>query len=209
MVTVDVGAGEVTATAFHPFWVLEGEDLDVRPALRHVDINEDRGQSLPGRWVNSHDLREGDVVFLRNSGPVTLRRVWVHDESTPVCNLTIRGLHTFAVGQSQLLVHNMTGTGEGAEKGKEPQNPDVNKARPKQSKPPKSQAPPQVTKSNSPVWKELKPFRGKTKTNGLSESKRRYYEWDHTHNDIEVYDKGGNHLGSMDPSTGQITKPPV
>lgn len=46
------------------------------------------------------------------------------------------------------------------------------------------------------------------KTSG-SGSKQRYYEWDHTHNDIEVYDKKGRHLGSMDPITGELYKPPV
>lgn len=66
-----------------------------------------------------------------------------------------------------------------------------------------------ITKSNSPTWKQLQPFRGQTKTNGLSGSKRQYYEWDHTHNDIEVYDSSGRHLGSMDPTSGQMIKPPV
>jgi hypothetical protein len=33
--------------------------------------------------------------------------------------------------------------------------------------------------------------------------------WDHTHNDIEVFDKRGRHLGSMDPTTGEMYKPPV
>ncbi len=110
LVTLYADAGQVTATAFHPFWVVEGEDLESRPALRHVDVSEDRGQSLPGRWVNSHDLREGDVVFLRDRGPVTVRRVWQRSERTPVCNLTLQGLHTFAVGEMQVLVHNMSGS---------------------------------------------------------------------------------------------------
>jgi hypothetical protein len=110
LVTLDVGVGEVTATAYHPFWVVEGQDLESRPALRHVEVNEDRGRSLPGRWVNSHDLREGDVLFLRDGGPVTVRRVRQRHEQTPVCNLTVKGLHTFAVGQNQLLVHNTSGT---------------------------------------------------------------------------------------------------
>ena len=110
LVTLDVGVGEVTATAYHPFWVVEGQDLESRPALRHVDVNEDRDKSLPGRWVNSHDLRGGDVVFLRDRGSVTVRRVMQRPERTPVCNLTVRGLHTFAVGDMQVLVHNMSGT---------------------------------------------------------------------------------------------------
>jgi hypothetical protein len=46
------------------------------------------------------------------------------------------------------------------------------------------------------------------KTSG-SGSQKRYYEWDYTHNDIEVYDKNGKHLGSMDPTTGEMYKPAV
>jgi RHS repeat-associated protein len=111
IVTLDVGVGEVSATAYHPFWVVEGQELQNRPALRYVDVNEDRGGSLPGRWVNSHDLREGDVIFLRNRGQVTVRRVMQRIEQTPVCNLTVEDLHTFAVGEMQVLVHNTSGTG--------------------------------------------------------------------------------------------------
>ena len=58
-------------------------------------------------------------------------------------------------------------------------------------------------------WKGLKPFRGKTKTNGLGGKDRRYYEWDHTHGDVEEYDRRGEHLGTLDPQTGQRTKPAV
>ncbi|MDX8045706.1 SAR2788 family putative toxin [Gracilibacillus sp. S3-1-1] len=65
-----------------------------------------------------------------------------------------------------------------------------------------------MAKADSPVWKKLKPFRGKTKTDG-SGKKKRYYEWDNTHNDIEVYDNKGKHLGSMDPLTGEMYKGPV
>jgi len=66
-----------------------------------------------------------------------------------------------------------------------------------------------VSSATSLIWKKLKPYRGKTKTNGLSGSKKRFYEWDYTHNDIEVYDKNGNHLGSMHPVTGNIYKKAV
>lgn len=61
-----------------------------------------------------------------------------------------------------------------------------------------------VAKSESTVWQRLQPSRGKTRTDG-----KRYFEWDHTHGDIEVYDKRGRHLGSMDPVTGHMSKPAV
>ena len=46
------------------------------------------------------------------------------------------------------------------------------------------------------------------KTSGNGNNKK-YYEWDNTHNDIEVYDKTGKHLGSMAPSTGEMYKSAV
>jgi hypothetical protein len=46
-----------------------------------------------------------------------------HDEQMPVCNLTVQDLHTFAVGQEQVLVHNTSGTGGGG--GEPPQKPQL------------------------------------------------------------------------------------
>ena len=65
------------------------------------------------------------------------------------------------------------------------------------------------TKGESEVWKNLDNVKGQDrKTSGTGRNKK-YYEWDHTHNDIEVYDRKGNHLGSMDPTTGEMYKPAV
>lgn len=67
-----------------------------------------------------------------------------------------------------------------------------------------------VNKHNSPIWKKLKNVKGRSnrKTSG-SGSKKKYYEWDNAHDDIEVYDKNGKHLGSMDPMSGEMYKPRV
>ncbi|WP_431322670.1 hemagglutinin repeat-containing protein [Rhizobium sp. YTU87027] len=64
------------------------------------------------------------------------------------------------------------------------------------------------TKGESKVWQELDNAGNGRKKSGTG-SKTRYYEWDYTHNDIEVYDNKGRHLGSADPTTGEIYKPPV
>ncbi len=58
-------------------------------------------------------------------------------------------------------------------------------------------------------WDSLFPWRGKTKTNNKSGKNRRFFEWDNLHKDVEVYDRNGNHLGSANPATGTMTKPPV
>ncbi len=65
-----------------------------------------------------------------------------------------------------------------------------------------------IAKSQSKVWNKLKSFRGKTKTNGLTGKKKRYYEWDHRHNEIEIYDARGKHLGAIDPISGKLIKSP-
>jgi hypothetical protein len=65
-----------------------------------------------------------------------------------------------------------------------------------------------MPKSQSPVWKSFEPHRGDIKKSGSGRNTR-YYKWDHTHGDIEVYDRNGDHLGSADPVTGEIYKPAV
>jgi hypothetical protein len=64
-------------------------------------------------------------------------------------------------------------------------------------------------KAESPVWKELQPFRGKYKTNAKGDE---IYEWDHLHNEIEVYKKvgtKGEHVRVIDPQTGLKIKDAV
>lgn len=63
--------------------------------------------------------------------------------------------------------------------------------------------------SESSAWKDFSPFRNGIKSNGLSGKGKQYYQWDYTHGDIEVYDRNGIHLGSMEPNTGIMHKPPV
>lgn len=66
-----------------------------------------------------------------------------------------------------------------------------------------------LSKAESPVWRNLKPYRGKTRTNGKQGKDAEFYTWDHTHGDLEVWDRGGAHLGSKDAITGKMIKPSV
>ena len=56
-----------------------------------------------------------------------------------------------------------------------------------------------VYPSTSPVWRGLDPWRGKVRTDG-----KQYYGWDYTHQNIEVYNRRGVHLGVMDPMSGDM-----
>ena len=79
---------------------------------------------------------------------------------------------------------------------------------------PKPTSPPRITKfcespSDSPIWKALPNYRGNIRSNGETGKKKNYYQWDHTHGDIDVYNRNGGHLGSMNPLTGLMHKPAV
>lgn len=67
-----------------------------------------------------------------------------------------------------------------------------------------------VSKQESPVWRELKPYKGEYKTNTKGD---KFYKWDHLHNDIEVFKNSGGrqkeHIGTMDPTTGRMIRQPV
>ncbi len=63
--------------------------------------------------------------------------------------------------------------------------------------------------AESPIWGGLNPFKGKVRSNGLNGKSREYSTWDYTHNDIEVFNSRGVHLGSRDPISGEMYKPAV
>jgi hypothetical protein len=107
VVTISTGDGTIETTVYHPFWVCEGRDLDERQRPRELAVDEDEGLSLEGRWVNSHELRVGDVVFDRSGNRVTIQKIEQrYEEKFPVSNLTIERLHNFSVGTRGILVHN-------------------------------------------------------------------------------------------------------
>ena len=65
-----------------------------------------------------------------------------------------------------------------------------------------------VPKQESPIWNELDNVKGKSYKSSGEKKHRKYYEWDHLHDEIEVYDRHGKHLGAMDSVTGEMIKPP-
>ncbi len=72
--------------------------------------------------MDSHELHEGDTIFLKGLGPTILRRLSVRHGRSPVCNLTVRELHTYTVGTIQILVHNASGSGANAPNNAAPRN---------------------------------------------------------------------------------------
>lgn len=117
LIEISTKHGTVVATAYHPFWVLEGHDLANRPRPRKLADTEDEGLALRGRWVNSHDLMAGDLIYSTEGRELrVLKIVQTYEEQFEVCNLTTAQNHSFAVGNDGVLVHN-TGCDETARVG--------------------------------------------------------------------------------------------
>jgi hypothetical protein len=109
LVTIETAPSTIQTTVYHPFWVVEGRDLEERSLPRELPPGEDEGGALPGRWVNSHELRAGDVIFTRGGRRQRITRVEQrYDGPMQVCNLTVEDDHTFAVGRDGVLVHNVS-----------------------------------------------------------------------------------------------------
>ena len=89
--------------------MIEGRDLQERSKPRELQEHEDEGHSLPGRWVNSHELRAGDCIITRSGTRAIITEIRQRfDDAFPVSNLSIIGHHNYAVGEVGVLVHNIT-----------------------------------------------------------------------------------------------------
>lgn len=63
-----------------------------------------------------------------------------------------------------------------------------------------------VPRSESPVWADLSKKGKWDKEHKAYKYNNKYYTWDNLHNEIEVFDSKGRHLGVIDPTTGDPIK---
>lgn len=106
LVHIEVGGEEISATAAHPFCVLDGDQLWDRPRPRSLDDREFRcGTALSGRWVDALEVREGDL--LESSTAARLVDGVDYDEGPAIVfNFSVEGARSYVVGERGFLVHN-------------------------------------------------------------------------------------------------------
>ena len=105
LVTVTVAGHTVQATGNHPFWVEAGQNLSRRPRATDVPLAEQTRPSR-GQWVAARNLEAGDLVVLRTGGLSPIEVVTVRQTRQTVYNLRVADLHTYAVGEVGIAVHN-------------------------------------------------------------------------------------------------------
>jgi RHS repeat-associated protein len=107
LVRIEVGGSVVVATADHPYWIVEGDALDDRPAPSHLATGRtDAGRAdVRGRWVDAAQLRAGDVLPLADGTFAAVSSAHTYGGIATVYNLSTQETHTYAVGAGT-LVHN-------------------------------------------------------------------------------------------------------
>lgn len=105
MITIQADHSIVQATDNHPFYVLRGDRLASRPQARDIP-GEDRVTTGPGRWVEARDLKEGDMLKVKNGESLIITELTKRNEKTRVYNLNVANYHNYGVGINGILVHN-------------------------------------------------------------------------------------------------------
>lgn len=105
MVSIHIDADVITATANHPFYVLQGKYLDVRPLPADVPGAERRIDG-EGRWVEARNLKIGDLLLSRSGNGLTVTELSTRRASLEVYNLEVESYHTYTVSHEGVLVHN-------------------------------------------------------------------------------------------------------
>src|SRR5262249_48728084 len=100
-----VGDETIEGTPGHPFWVVQGEELGAGPWPEHVGERV-ADAAILGRWVYAGDLRVGDVLYLRGGELRAIEEIQVLDGGERVYNFRVEELASYAVGVTQVLVHN-------------------------------------------------------------------------------------------------------
>lgn len=133
-------------------------------------------------WVAACKLRAGDILVTVNGEYVVVEKVQheILESHVKVYNFEVEGFHTYYVSNTAVLVHNMC----------------------------KPARVTNVSKSESPIWNSLQNAKNGLRTSGTGKNVR-FYSWDHRHNEIEVFNRLGKHLGAMDPTTGEFIKAAV
>jgi hypothetical protein len=105
LLSLKVAREEIRVTPGHPFWVVEGQDLQSRPWPAHVGAPLAVSQ-LPGRWVDAGELRVGDVLYLKSGALEAIEQIERHEVWEKVYNFQVEELECYAVGACEVLVHN-------------------------------------------------------------------------------------------------------
>lgn len=108
-VTLSVAGATVPSTGNHPYWVVRGRGLFDRHQAADVPATDLAAAVATGngRWVAARDVEAGDLLVLRDGRLAPVDEVRVTSRAAQkVYNIQVADLHTYAVGEVGVAVHN-------------------------------------------------------------------------------------------------------
>jgi RHS repeat-associated protein len=103
--SIEINGETIESTSNHPFWVVEGKELENRP--NSEDVGEcERILTPRGRWIAAENLQIGDIVMSYSKGATPITNIKNYVASLTVHNLEIDDFHCYAVSGTGILVHN-------------------------------------------------------------------------------------------------------
>lgn len=105
LLSIHVGNDTIYVTPGHPFWVVQGQDLESRPWPEHAKEPLSK-TAIAGRWVDAGDLQVGDLLHLRNGNVKEIQEILLVEDTASVYNFLVEELACYSVGSGAILVHN-------------------------------------------------------------------------------------------------------
>ena len=96
----------ITCTFEHPFYVLNTTSDRLEVCFEGIRCNSKVGE---GKWISAKDLKSGDALLLSNGENAIISSVEVEYLDVPqtTYNFEVEDFHTYYVGESGVLVHNI------------------------------------------------------------------------------------------------------
>jgi hypothetical protein len=107
IIKIVVNGEIIETTGTHPIWIISGNDLENRTECTNL-TDCDSKLTPHGRWVNARDVQTGDTVLSRAQKVITVSNVESRFEIVQVYNFVVDDLHSYAVGITEMLVHNQS-----------------------------------------------------------------------------------------------------
>ena len=111
-VTIRFGNDSIESTSGHPYWVIEGDNLEDR-RFETLDHECKPSNMIRGRWVQAIDLRPGDLLLMSTGKTDLVSSLIVAEKIDTVYNFEVEDCHNYSVGHAGVLVHNGGGAAFG------------------------------------------------------------------------------------------------
>lgn len=95
----------MAVTGEHPVWV-SGDSETIAPRREAQIGNQGDIEFGEGAWLRAKDLKQNDRLLSLDGSELYVKHIQIHQGNFTVYNITVEGLHNYAVTDAKIIVHN-------------------------------------------------------------------------------------------------------